>query len=249
MILVVNAENRRLFAADLADMHRQRKIVFVDRAGWTVPVIGDREIDAYDREDTLYLLAKARVDGPLLASLRLLTTTGPHLMCDLFDAADRKKMPRGETVWEASRFCTSPDIRGPRRRHALLWEIICGILEAGLVYGIDEVIFAAGHALLPLALQCGWDARTLGPAVRDGQDEVTAAGATITAAGLRTVRERHDIRIPVTRIHAAEPPPVRDRIERRSPEAIDSPFTVPEHDPRPRSEPPNRPSRGESRHG
>ena len=198
MILLVNAENRRRFESDLSDMHRQRKIVFVDRAGWAVPVTGDREIDAYDREDTLYLLAKERIDGPLLASARLLTTTGPHLMGELFDAEDREAMPRGPTVWEASRFCTAPGIRDPHRRHALLWEIICGVIESGLHYGIEEVVFAANRALLPLALNCGWEARVLATA---NPDEVTAAAAAITSAGLHRMRQRHGIRTPVITNH------------------------------------------------
>ena len=214
MIVVVNEENRRLFEADLVQMCRQRKTVFVDSAGWKIPVLGDMEMDAYDRGDTIYLLAKDRPDGQVLASVRLLTTTGPHLMCELFNAADQERMPRGATVWEASRFCTAPGIHGRRRRHTLLWEIICGVIEAGLLYGIDEVIFAASGALLPLALNCGWEARTLGPRLHGDEDEVTAVAAAISTAGLREMRQRHDIPAPVTRFHAIAPHGV-DPIEGR----------------------------------
>ena len=206
MIFLVNAENRRRFAADLSEMHRQRKIVFVDRAGWTVPVLGDSEIDCYDREETMYLLAKAQPDGQVLASARLLPTTGPHLMTDLFAAACREAPPRGPTVWEVSRFCTTPELNGRGMRLGLLWEVICGVMEAALLYGMDQVIFAANRALLPLALDCGWDARTLGPGLRDGEDEVTAVAVKITPAGLGTVRRRHGVPAPVMRLLAnAEP--------------------------------------------
>lgn len=206
MIFLVNAENRAQFAADLVEMHSQRKIVFVDRAGWTVPVLGDSEIDLYDREETIYLLAKAEPDGQLLASARLLPTTGPHLMSDLFVGACGDSPPRGPTVWEVSRFCTTPDLHGRGIRLALLWEIICGVMEAALLYGIDQVIFAANRALLPLALQCGWDARTLGPPLRDKDDEVTTVAARITPAGLSILRRRHGIPVPVTRLLARAPP-------------------------------------------
>jgi acyl-homoserine lactone synthase len=205
MILVVNAQNHRLFQAELAQMCRQRKAVFVDGAGWKIPVIADMEMDAYDRRDTIYLLAKDRPDGQVLASVRLLTTTGPHLMCELFDEAAREAMPRGATVWEASRFCTAPGLRGRKRRHALLWEIICGVIETGLLYGIDEVIFAASRALLPLALRCGWEARTLARRLSDTEDEVSAVVAAITAAGLRRVRQLHGVSIPAIRFHASLP--------------------------------------------
>ena len=206
MIFLVNAENRVQFAADLMDMHSQRKIVFVDRAGWTVPVLGDSEVDRYDREETMYLLAKAQPDGQVLASARLLPTTGPHLMSDLFAGACRESSPRGPTVWEVSRFCTTPDLQGRGMRLGLLWEVICGVMEAGLLYGIDEVIFAANRALLPLALQCGWDARTLGTPLRDNEDEVTAVAARITTTGLAAVRRNHGVPAPVTRLLANAPP-------------------------------------------
>lgn len=213
MIIIINAENRRLFEADLVQMYRQRKTVFVDRAGWNIPVIADQEIDCYDRPDTVYLIAKEDLDGPPLASVRLLPTMRPHLMCDLFPAACRNSPPRGPTVWEVSRFCTTPDLSGRGIRLALLWEIICGIMETALLFGIEQVIFVANRALLPLALTCGWEVRKLGDTLPDENDEVTAAAATISVAGLRRVRQYHGVSIPAIRFHAAAPHHGRDRFE------------------------------------
>lgn len=213
MIVVVTAENRRLFEADLVQMYRQRKTVFVDRQGWKVPVVVDQEIDCYDREDTFYLLSKEELDGPLLASVRLLPTMRPHLMSDLFPGACRDAPPRGPNVWEVSRFCTTPDLPGRGIRLALLWEIICGIMETALLYGIERVIFVANRALLPLAMTCGWEARRLGETLRDENDEVTAATAIISPAGLRRVRQYHGVPIPAIRFHATAPHHGRDRFE------------------------------------
>lgn len=200
MVFITNAENRCLFGSDLEEMHRHRKVVFVERAGWQLPVQADREIDAYDRADTVYLLAKDEPQGGLLASARLLKTTTPHLMSDLFASACRGSVPRGPTIWEVSRFCTAPTIRGRASRLKLLWEMICAVMETALVYGIDRVVFVANRALLPLAIDCGWDARPLGATLRDGGDEVTAVIAAITPQGLRRVRERHGIPAPAIRL-------------------------------------------------
>ena len=207
MIFLVNADNRSQFAADLAAMHRQRKIIFVDGAGWNVPVTGDREIDRYDRDDTVYLLAKDEPSGPILASVRLLPTERPHLMGELFPIACLAAIPHGPAVWEASRFCVAPGLRGGGRSHALIWETVCGVLETGLLYGIEAVVFAVNRALLRLVLHCGWEARSLGPRLGAGDQEIAAAAATITTAGLRRVRRLHRIPIPVTRLHALAPPP------------------------------------------
>lgn len=199
MVFIANAENRCLFGPDLEEMHRQRKVAFVDRAGWRLPVLTDLETDTYDRPDTLYLLAKDGPDGGLLASVRLLTTTAPHLMSDLFAAACRGAVPRGPTIWEVSRFCTAPVIHGRVLRLRLLWEMICAVMETALVYGIDEVVFVANRALLPLAVGCGWDTRLLGATLRDANDEMTAVIAAITPEGLRRVRARYEVPAPVIR--------------------------------------------------
>lgn len=198
MILVVDAANRAHFAADLAAMYCQRKTVFVDRARWNLPVVADQEIDGYDLlADTIYLLGKDEPYGPVLASARLLTTTGPHLMRDLYSASHRAALPSGPTVSEVSRYCTVPGIGGRSKRLGLLWQVICGIMELALDRGIGQVIFAANRALLPLALECGWEARTVGPTMSDGNDEVTAVVAAITPDGLRNVRGRHNVPEPV----------------------------------------------------
>ena len=63
--------------------------------------------DAYDRDDTRYLIARERGTRPLRASARLLPTTAPHLMGDLFAHTCPGGPPAGDTVWEASRFCTA----------------------------------------------------------------------------------------------------------------------------------------------
>lgn len=198
MILVVDAANRMHHAADLAAMYYQRKVVFVDRARWSIPVVGNQEIDGYDAlEDTVYLLAKDEPDGPVLASVRLLGTEGPHLMRDLYSVSYRTPLPSGPTVWEVSRYCTAPGIGGRSKRLGLLWEIICGIMETALYHKVDQVIFVSNRALLPLALECGWEARTVGPTISDGSDEVTGVAAAITLDGLNNVRDRHNVPSPI----------------------------------------------------
>lgn len=198
MIFIVNSDNRCCFAADLADMHRHRKAVFVDGNGWRVPVSAGMEMDCYDRADTIYLLAKEAPGGPLLASVRLIPTAGPHLMCQLFPDASQD-IPRGPSIWEVSRFCTTPTLRGRCARRDLLWPIICGVMETALLFGMDQLTFAANSALLPLTLDCGWEARRLGPTMRDGNDEVTAVAVTVTPAGLRQVRQRYGVPAQITR--------------------------------------------------
>ncbi len=199
MIHIVNAENRDLFDADLSTMYRHRKATFVDRLGWRVPVVADQEIDAYDGLDTTYLIARTSERSPVLASARLLPTTRPHLMGDLFAHTCSGGAPRGHHIWEASRFCAAPTLTR-RERLPLLWQVFCGILETGLLYDIEQVIFTANAALLPLALGCGWHASRLGPTFADGTDTLTAIRVDIDLNGLRTLRRRFSVASPITRL-------------------------------------------------
>lgn len=199
MIFIVNAENRCLFSSELRQMHRHRKVVFIERLRWHTPTVGELEIDSYDHADTMYLIARCERSSDVLASARLLPTTKPHLMSEVFAHACSEGPPCGPRVWEASRFCTSPSITSRPARLALLWELLCGIMETCLLYGVEQITFTANAALLPLVLRCGWDAKVLGPTLRDGNDEVTAVAVRIAPSGLLAIRDRFGIDGPVTR--------------------------------------------------
>ena len=132
--------------ADLMQqMFRLRKRVFADELGWAVPVIGDIERDQYDYLDPVYLIWCSDDRKRLYASLRLMPTTGPTLLHDVF----RKTFPgdvdlRAPNIWEATRMCCDrgaieedhPDI-DPMRAMSLM---VCMICEVAVRHGIDTVI-------------------------------------------------------------------------------------------------------------
>jgi N-acyl-L-homoserine lactone synthetase len=100
-------------------------------------------------------------------------------------------------VWEISRFCPCPTLVSRRDRLGLLWQIICGCLETALRFGIEQLTLVANRSLRPLALNCGWDAVSLGATRPDRHDEVTAIAVAVTHAGLRRVQNRFGITGPV----------------------------------------------------
>jgi N-acyl-L-homoserine lactone synthetase len=170
MVFLVNAENRHMFTQDLLEMHLQRRQVFVDTLGWPLPLAGEVESDQYDDDGVIYLLVKDDLRGRLRASVRLLRTDRPHLLLDVFPELCDGPVPRGSKVWEISRFCPCPTLVSRRDRLGLL---------------------------RPLALNCGWDAVSLGATRPDRHDEVTAIAVAVTHAGLRRVQNRFGITGPV----------------------------------------------------
>src|SRR5262245_24454683 len=191
MIYVVTKENRPLFTQALTDMHRHRKAVFVDRMGWRLDAPEGLEIDAYDGDDTTYLIAADHARAPVRASLRLLPTERPHLMSEVFGHLCEGGAPRSPAVWEASRFCPAPETTKGEARRMLLGLMIAGIMETALLFGVERITFVAGAALAPLARRVGWRTSELGPPQRYGRERVVALAAEIDPLGLRRVRMRH----------------------------------------------------------
>lgn len=90
----------------LDSMYRLRAKVFHEEMGWSVSVSGGREIDGYDMCDPVYLLWTDAEKRVLFGSLRLLPTTGPTLLYDVFRktfADDVCLAAPG--IWEGTRLC------------------------------------------------------------------------------------------------------------------------------------------------
>lgn len=203
MIHIITEDNRHLFRHALMEMHRHRKSVFIDRMRWGLEAPQGLEIDQFDAADAVYLVETAAHDGAVTGSVRLLPTARAHLMSEVFSHLCVTGVPRGARIWEVSRFCPAPQIAKGAPRQALLARMIAGIMETGLLFGMERVTFVAGAALAPLAMAIGWDAAPLGPTMRMGRERVRAITAAITPEGLNAVRARNSLTGPMTRFAAA----------------------------------------------
>jgi len=199
MVLVVTAAERPRFAAELAAMHRQRKRVFVDRFGWELPVTGgELEIDQFDGEGAVYLLAKDAA-GRVTGSERLLPSLGPHVLGDIFPHLCEGGVPRGEDVWEVSRFCTDPDLPDPA---LVRKQLLVGLVEFALLQGIRRITCVTHWVGLQQLIGIGWDARPLGPP-QPGGARIGALAIEITPETLKLVRGQAGFSGPVLRLGAA----------------------------------------------
>ena len=76
-------------------MHEDRKQVFVDMLKWDIPHDGLREQDQYDTDDAQYLILQDKLTTEHLGSVRLLPTTRPHMLLDVFSHLCDGAVPRG----------------------------------------------------------------------------------------------------------------------------------------------------------
>jgi acyl-homoserine lactone synthase len=189
MVQIVRQADRRFFQRELDGMHRDRKRVFVDWLKWNIPVTdGVYEIDQFDTEDAVYLI-EADPDGRHLASIRLLPSSRPHLLSDVFADLCEGPVPRGRHIWELTRFCVSPDWvkRDGKRLMNLMWT---SSVEFAVQNHIREYTCVTHLAFLSQILAAGWDTTPLGlPKLVDG-GMVGAVLFRISEATLKESRAR-----------------------------------------------------------
>ncbi len=124
-------------------MYQLRAKSFAERRGWTVNVSNGQEVDVFDDLNPLYIMSVSP-SGKLVASLRLLQTTGPHMLSDVFpETMTGSPLIRHPLIWESSRFCVDTEEalnqRG-RTVHMYTVEILLGMLETARDNAIINVV-------------------------------------------------------------------------------------------------------------
>ena len=202
MIDVVNSENRNLYGEMLDQMFLQRADVFVEKLGWDLPLTDGKEIDQYDDDRSTYLLA-TNEDNEVTGSLRVLPTTGGHLMKDLFPEMCAGEPPAGPTVWEISRFYVTPPTRRPKDRVKAAAEVLSSVVELALLHGVETITMVSYMANMPLIVGLGFDVTPLGlPTQYEDGNTYVASTISVTAAGLMAVREKHGIEGSLLRLNS-----------------------------------------------
>ncbi|MGK6315609.1 acyl-homoserine-lactone synthase [Neorhizobium sp. DT-125] len=177
MIRVVEGHRRVQHASMVDEMYRIRAAVFNDRLGWDVTVTNGREIDRFDDENPLYLISLDENTGRVQGSLRLLPTTGPNMLRDVFPVLlPPDQVVESPLIWESSRFSINPDI--PHRvaggapnglLNQVTIELLCGIVEICQLAGIRFVVsvYDARMARIFKAADC--PAEVIGTPTRIGK--------------------------------------------------------------------------------
>lgn len=198
MISVLTRSELERLPALLRGMHVDRRRVFVDRLGWELPVIDEvLEIDRFDTPDAVYLIAHDPAMETHLGSLRLLPTLQPHLLSDVFPQMCEGGPMRGASIWEISRYCTSPDIVDAR---AVRSRLLLAVGEFAELAGVTHYTAMTHLAFLSQVLAIGWDCEPLGLPAQDRSGTVGALVIRMTEETLPLLRARSGQTEPVLSI-------------------------------------------------
>ncbi|MGV7120424.1 acyl-homoserine-lactone synthase [Sphingopyxis sp. 550A] len=152
---------------DLADiydtgMFEDRRLLFVDTMGWDVPVSHGRfEIDQFDGPDAVYI-ADLDDSGHHQGSMRLLPSTRPHILGDLFSGLCDRAVPRAADIFEITRLCL-PSRLGAGERLRVRNRLITAMVDHALGEGIRTLTGVVRSGFREAVLAMGWDASPLGP--------------------------------------------------------------------------------------
>jgi len=175
MIHVIDASNAPRYEAQLQEHFFIRHRIYVGERKWQALERPDgREIDQFDNEDAIYLLA---LEGSrVVGGTRLVPTLRPHLMSEVFPyLANVRGLQRGPDIVEWTRIFAIPERRGAS--HTVLHSVLAGMLEYCLQNEITAITVVMETWWMPRFLELGWDVVPLGlPAMID---DMSCVGAMI----------------------------------------------------------------------
>jgi len=188
----------------LRAMFAARKSVFVDLLKWDVPVIdGAYEVDQFDDAHATYLVLADSEEGHL-ASARLLPTTRPHILDSFYAGLCEEAPPRGDDVYEITRFCLDRELNA-RERRAARDTLVTALAGHALSAGIARYTAIAEMPWFQQILAFGWRCRPLGLPQVIGGTMLVALGIEIdadTPAQLAAAGILPSIDIPAARVAA-----------------------------------------------
>ncbi|MEM9968023.1 MAG: acyl-homoserine-lactone synthase [Pseudomonadota bacterium] len=144
MIIVIDGTNRHQYTKLLDDMFALRARVFAGRLGWEVTVENGKEIDQYDDLDPAYVIG-VNEKNEVVACVRALQTTGPHMLTDVFaKILDGEPPTRSPTIWESTRFCVDTENLDRGTAPNSISYATCELMAASLEYaqgaGITDIV-------------------------------------------------------------------------------------------------------------
>ncbi|WP_434661822.1 acyl-homoserine-lactone synthase [Paraburkholderia sp. A3BS-1L] len=158
--------------------------VFVQRLQWEIPDMpqdSTSEWDEFDGGSTVHLVALS-ADGTICGCARLMPTTGPCLLRDVFPHLEGSTpLPASPLVWELSRFAGAGLI-DHRTGATSGMPLLPYALSLALSLGATQVVGVVSRAVARLYRRFGLDLQNIGNGVSAEDGHVVACAIQLTPA-------------------------------------------------------------------
>ncbi|MGO9744476.1 MAG: acyl-homoserine-lactone synthase [Roseiarcus sp.] len=194
MIRLVPASEKCRFAREIDAMFRSRANTFSDRLGWEVVVKNGYEQDRFDELDPLYVISVDPESGEYWGSLRLLPTTGPNMLRDVFpQLLGEEAQVADATIWESSRICATTCSDQPERMknwlNYALCELLLGVGEVAIPVGLNNIVSVFDARMLRVLRGTGCNLTIIGAPQRIGKVMSYAALFDVGPGALENFKE------------------------------------------------------------
>ncbi len=172
MLKIIEGSYASFFPREMDAMFRNRAETFSDRLGWEVVVKDGRERDVFDYASPLYLVSVDPDTEEYWGSLRLLPTTGPNMLRDVFPQLLDGGYIESATIWESSRICAAALPGQPERNRSgvnyVLCELILGIGEVAVAAGLTQIVSVFDARIFRVLKAAGCNPEIIGTPQRIG---------------------------------------------------------------------------------
>ena len=207
VIYVVDSRNRGNYRRQLEEMHRIRHRIYIEGRGWNALRKSDgREVDEFDTDDAVYLLGLSP-DGSVTAGTRLVPTSKPHLMRNVFPhLATKGAIPRSDSIYEWTRYFLANEPKDRRARRRASGEILCAMFEYGLEAGLTHFSLVCDTFFLPMFREARWRITELGDPTRYEEGVCIAVLFEVSERTLNSTRDVRGVSGPVLAFSTRPPP-------------------------------------------
>lgn len=189
MFMMITPDNRDQHIEVIKSMHRLRHKVFVEELKWplgAIQSIEGMEFDQFDTSDSYYVV-RVSDSGEVDACARLIPTSAPNLLCDVFpDLIQNIKKPCSDDIWEISRFCAA---RGTAPRN-IVGQLVAAMLEFALSIGMRRYVSVSDIRIEPILRRYGWNPERIGEPKNTGTDMAAGEIYPISNECLAQVRAK-----------------------------------------------------------
>ena len=171
----------------LEGMFRLRHEVFKERLNWDVGSIAGRERDVFDDLDPVYIVCEE--EGEVLGSWRLLPTTGPYMLKNVFpELLHGTPAPEAKNVWEISRFAVSKRVTGNESLgtvKSVTNTLLDELFKFASRRNIERIVAVSDIRFERILKRAGLLTQRYGPPLQIGVTKAVSGYADVTELNLR----------------------------------------------------------------
>ena len=189
MITIIKGKDIDQFASDMEAAWKLRHQVFVEEKQWMdLDKPDKREIDQFDDENALHMLAWD--NDELIGYQRLLPTTSPNLLSDVYPQLCEGELPKSPAVWEWTRYAVKKEHRARGRMLSpVANHLLSAIVEWGLEHEVSSVVIEMNPLWMLRLVQLHFRVVPLGICQSMEGEEVLAVQAHFDRRALDKLQE------------------------------------------------------------